>query len=148
MMQKSIFIAIIAMLMYSCCDLSGDAKETIKKDIIGFSDAYFNFKLEEAAHFCTESSKKWIRFYASNIHLADLEVIRSQKNSAQIHIDDIIYNAEDSTGIAVVRVENFISLDTLGLPGHIVDQSVFHISFILHNGTCLVRMEAPLRNEK
>lgn len=148
MIQKSIFIVIVAMLMYSCCDQSRDAKEAIRKDIIGFSNAYFNFKLEEAACFCTESSKKWISFYASNIHQTDIEVIRSQKNSAQIHIDDIIFNAEDSTGTAVVRVDNFISLDTLGKPGQIVEQSTFRINFILHNGTCLVRMEAPLRNEK
>ena len=51
MIQKSIFIVIVAMLMYSCCDQSRDAKEVIRKDIIGFSNAYFNFKLEEAACF-------------------------------------------------------------------------------------------------
>lgn len=49
-----------------------------------FAEDYFNLRFDEAYGNCTEDSRKWIAFRASNITEHDLEAVRSAPEGAYI----------------------------------------------------------------
>uniref|UniRef100_UPI003FEE614B hypothetical protein n=1 Tax=Prevotella sp. TaxID=59823 RepID=UPI003FEE614B len=141
-------MAIAAGLQLSCSGISGDEKEMIEHDVLGFSEAYFNFDLKGAASYCTDDSRKWISYVASNIQESDIEAMRSKESDATVSIVDISFNNSDSTGTALIKVNNALVLDTIGKPGHTVDEAHYRLDFICKEGKCLIRMACPLRNER
>ncbi len=154
--MKSIFGNIItlafsiafAALAASCDGLTRNEAEEIEGVVKGFSDAYFNFDLNTAANYCTPESRKWLCFLASNVQEADLEIIRTQEQGARVSVKDINYSPDDSTGTALIEARDFLSLDTIGKPGHIKDKASFKVGFILYDGKCLIKMEGPLQSER
>lgn len=147
-MNALIAMPAIACLVMACGGASRDEKEKIEHEIQGFSEAYFNFRLHDAAGYCTADSKKWIMYFASNITEHDLETLRSKESDATVRVTDIRFNEADSTGTACITVSNAMILDSIGKPGRVADEAEYKLNFVCNNGRYRVRMAGPLRNER
>lgn len=134
--------------LLSCRDINHEEKDRIERCITGFSEAYFNYDLNKACDYSTDGSRKWLEYVASNIDDNDLAIINAQDTYADVSIVDIEYDSSDSIGMAIVEVDNFYALDTIGNRGHIVSNAKFNISFVKENGGYKVKMVGPLRSEK
>lgn len=147
-MKFGLTIPTIIMLFTACNGPSTGDEDTVKQDIISFAQAYFNYDFKHALKYCTPESDKWIKYAASNIHEADLELLREQDEGADVDLDDLEFSDNDSTGIAVVTVENYMRLDTIGNAGRMIDRATFRIPIVLRDTRWLIKMEDLPRSEK
>ena len=92
--------------------------------------------------------EQWLRYAASNVHQEDVDILRAQDEGASHEINEIVYNKDDSTAYARITVRNFLQMDTIGTAGHIVKEAQIRIPLVLRNKKWLVKMEAPLQNER
>jgi hypothetical protein len=146
---KYIFGTLLIIAMSVCCDnLPKGDSDKVKEEIAAFANAYFNYDLKTAARHCTPESKIWFRYLASNIHQADVEVLKKAPEGASIEIKDINYDDNDTTGTAIVAVNNYLRLDTIGKAGRMIDNATFRIPIIYREGRWTVKMANLLRSEK
>ena len=146
--MKFRFVAALLAVVFVACDSLSDTDVEVRDAVSGFAGSYFNYDLQKAVDYCTPESRKWIRFVASNILQADVDVLHSQHECASVDIQNIEYTSGDTCGIVTVKIRNFMQIDDIGRPGHIVDDAVFHIPVVNRNGRWLVRMAGPLRSER
>lgn len=139
--------AAIATFFFAACDTSSDADDGIRKDALAFAENYFNFDFHAASDHSTPEGRKWIGYVASNVSEADLIVLRSYGHAAEVEVN-AIDTQNDSTVIVTLSVSDFMSMDSIGRPGHIVDEAVFRLPMVRRQDRWLVRMEGPLRSEK
>lgn len=134
--------------MLAACSRSSEAvKEAVTQDVIYFAEPYFNYRFHSAAAFCTPESKKWIAFAASNATEADLDVLRSQAEGAEVGVSRIELTS-DTTAMACVDVSNFLLADTIGRPARIEAEGRFRLPVVLRGGRWLVRMEGLPQSER
>ena len=114
-----------------------------------FAFYYFNWQFPKATRFVTDSSQVWLRYAASQVHEADVAILRD-KEDATIEIDEIDVTSYNGPK-ARITVNNFLRMDTIGTEGHLVKKA----SFILHleevpedKVRWKVRMEGLLQSEK
>lgn len=110
-------------------------------------EKYFNFDFRSALDYSTPESRKWISYVASNVSDEDLGILRSYGHAAVVDANgiDII---GDTTAVVTMSVSGFLSTDSIGRPGHIVEKAVFRLPMVCRKGRWLVRMEGPLRSER
>lgn len=108
-------IIFAASLCLSCTDKE---EASIEDDVKSFVCAYFNFHYSDALNLCTPESHKWIKFQASNITQADIDVVNNQTDSAECEIASVD-KTSDSTAIVHVNVKNFLFNDSIGKPATI-----------------------------
>ncbi len=137
----------VAVILFAACDMNPDANDSIQKDAIAFSEKYFNFDFRSALDYSTPESRKWISYVASNVSDEDLGILRSYGHAAVVDANgiDII---GDTTAVVTMSVSGFLSTDSIGRPGHIVEKAVFRLPMVCRKGRWLVRMEGPLRSER
>jgi hypothetical protein len=146
--NKSIIIILFPVFTIGCNNSSHSQSDKVDDEIKAFAEAYFNYDFKTAANHCTPESKKWLWYAASNINQADIDVLRNAPEGASIEINDYNYNDNDTTGIAIITVSNFMRLDTIGKAGHLIDKAIFHIPIILRDGKWTVKMVNLPRSEK
>ena len=112
-----------------------------------FAKAYFNYDFNEASKFCTDDSRRWLAFAASNIYEADIEVLRNMENGAEVDVTDVDCH-DDSTATATVEVANYMQRDTIDKAGRVTDKGVFALTLLCKDGVWKVRMSGALRSEK
>ncbi len=141
-----ILVFIQILLMMGCnSNHSGDKKQ-LKADADSFATYYFNWQFQKAIPYCTPSSRKWLCYAASNVHSADLNILRTKNDGASCHIHKIQF-LNDSTADILCTVNDYVCMDTIGKAGRIIHQSLFRLSLVFHH-QWKVRMEGLPRSEK
>ena len=82
-------IIVTAFTLFSCDSTSfvrGEHKVRVAVDSFAFY--YFNWQFSKASRFVTDSSQVWLRYAASQVHEADVKILRD-KEDATIEIEEI-----------------------------------------------------------
>ncbi len=113
-----------------------------------FAENYFNLRFEKAYETCTDDSRKWIAFRASNITERDLEAVRNAPEEAYVSSVNCKLTS-DSTAIARCTVHEALAADSLEQrTGRILEKAEYAIPLVKQGRRWRVRMEGPLRNVK
>lgn len=140
----ALLLAGMSLVAVACGD--GDERDKAEAAAKAFAEAYFNYDIAKAAQFCTDDSQRWLRFAASNVYGADLEVLRGMEAGATVDIDDIDMADGDSMAVATVRVGGYMQRDTIGKAGRVVADGEFRLGLVRGGGEWKVRMEALPRS--
>ena len=113
-----------------------------------FAENYFNLRFDKAYGNCTEDSRKWMAFRASNITEHDLEAVRSAPEEAYVSSTEC-QQINDSTALVRCIVCQALAADSLEQQkGRIVPEAAYLIPLRKEGRRWLVRMEGPLQNAK
>ena len=127
-MKLNYLLILLTFILASSCDsttyVKGEKKARAAVD--SFATYYFNWQFQKASRFVTDSSQVWLRYAASQVHEADITILR-EKEDATIEIEDV-----DVTSLygpkARITVRDFLRMDTIGTKGHLVKKA----SYILY----------------
>ena len=117
------------------------SEKQLKEDIDSFATYYYNWHFEQAVKYCTPESEKWLRFAASNVHPADIDLLHAKKEDATIEIQDIDFLDDEVSANVNITVSNFLQMDTIGTEAHHVSQATFQLPMTIHNGKWKVKLE-------
>lgn len=137
-----IAIAILSTLANVSC--SNNEDNTIEKRAKDFAQNYFNFRYEAAMNMCTEESKKWIVFHASNISQDDINAINSQTDTASCEVEDIDVNEIDGIASVKLIVKNAFMADSIGKNGEIASSTEKELRMKMISGIWYVDLNKPL----
>ena len=126
-MQKRFFYTIFTFVAvcFASCGEEGRTYEAIETTAIDFANAYFNYDLVKAQTMVDDQSKKWLRYEASNITEADLELLRMQDEGATVTVDDS--ECFEDSAVVTVTANNFLLADSLCSKGRMVEEKTFTI---------------------
>ena len=116
-------LCIVVLFLFASCGNTSDKRKQAKENIGHFATLYFNYDFSGAMDYCTYESRKWISMIASNVTEADWDV-------------------------ATVHVANIMLTDTIGRPGHMVEEAEYSIPAVFRSDRWLVKMACPLRSGK
>lgn len=120
-------IALTVFFAVGCESASRIREERLARTAVdSFATYYFNWQFDKAARFVTDSSQVWLRYAASQVHEADIAILR-EKEDATVEIEEIDINDADSSS-ALVTVWDFLRMDTIGTEGHLVEKASFRLS--------------------
>jgi len=136
------------MFTIGCNNPSHSQSDKVDNEVNAFAEAYFNYDFKTAASHCTPESEKWLKYVASNINQSDVDMLRNASEGASIEINNYNYDDNDTTGVAIITVNNFMRLDTIGKAGHIIDKAIFRIPIVLREGKWTIKMVNLPRSEK
>ena len=146
-MQKRFFYTIFTFVAvcFASCGEEGRTYEAIETTAIDFANAYFNYDLVKAQTMVDDQSKKWLRYEASNITEADLELLRMQDEGATVTVDDS--ECFEDSAVVTVTANNFLLADSLCSKGRMVEEKTFTIVLLQDSSKkWKVRREGPLRS--
>ena len=112
----AIAVAAILTSVYTltgCQSHQGDENQ-LENDIDSFATYYFNWQFPKTQKYCTQSSEPWLRYAASNVHQADVDLLRSKAADATIEINDIDFSDDGANATVSITVYNFLQMDTIG----------------------------------
>ncbi len=141
-------LAVVFMATVAGCASGDKDNEEAEAAALAFANAYFNYDFDEAAKFCTQDSRQWLAFAASNVYGADIEVLRNMEEGASANVTDVDILDGDSMAVATVEVTNFMQRDTIGKAGRVVDEAVFRLNLVRSDGSWKVRMANLPRSGK
>lgn len=136
----------MGLCMLAGCQVSEGSREQLTADVDSFATLYFNWRFPDALKYCTPESEQWIRYAASNVHQADVELLRNKGEDATVSIDDIQLSDDETTAIASVTVSNFLQMDSIGQEAHLVGQACFQLSLAKDQGKWKIRMASLPRS--
>ena len=98
-MQQHLTLYSLCLCLASCslisltsCDGPHKGEEDqLKETVDTFASAYFNWHYKDALQLVDSASRKWIIYAASNVHQADIDLLRAMPEGATFHIKDIDY---------------------------------------------------------
>ena len=105
----AIAVAAILTSVYTltgCQSHQGD-EDQLENDIDSFATYYFNWQFPKTLKYCTQSSEPWLRYAASNVHQADVDLLRTKAEDATVEINDIDFS-DDLVLIKDGTTENLI----------------------------------------
>ena len=117
-------IIVTAFMLFSCDSTSfvrGEHK--VRAAVDSFAFYYFNWQFSKASRFVTDSSQVWLRYAASQVHEADVKILRD-KEDATIEIEEIDVTSNDEA-TARITVRDFLRMDTIGTEGHLVKKASY-----------------------
>ncbi len=130
------------------CTCGKTDKEQLMETVDSFSNTYFNWQFHRAVAYCTPDSKRWLSYMASQVNQDDIDLLRSQTESAQAEIVHVNILDGDSVAKVEVKVSNFLSMDTIGVKGKIEKEARFVISAKSVGNQWKIWLTSPLRAEK
>ena len=141
---SSMAIAVAAILtsvytLTGCQSHQGD-EEQLENDIDSFATYYFNWQFPKTLKYCTQSSESWLRYAASNVHQADVDLLRTKAEDATIDINDIDFSDDGTNATVSITVHNFLQMDTIGQEAHLVDEAEFQLPMSMENNAWKIRM--------
>lgn len=142
----ALLIACFPFVLLGCSGKSGESDALIVAE--SFGKAYFNYDFKSALQYCTPESEKWLRFAASNIYEADVDMLRAMDSGAKVEGVDVVYADDDSTAMAIVEVEGMMVRDTVGRAGHVEKEGKYCIPVVKRQGAWRVKMVGLLRSER
>lgn len=130
----------------SACGQSGEKQ--LVSSVESFSKAYFNWQYQRAVPWCTEESRLWLSYMASQVNQADVDLLRSQPQGADVEIGAVEYQEGDSAAVVEVTVSHGVMMDTLGQAGRLVEKARYMVPMTFRQGRWRVHLSAPLRPER
>mgnify|MGYP006873138280 CR=1 FL=1 len=113
--MKINYLLILVCAFISACGQGVQNNEMLLAEVAdSFCVRYFNYDFVGAGKYCTDDSRKWLRFAASNVTEKDLEILYGQETPARIEITDVAYHEPDSTALVTVVVEDYWDMDVIG----------------------------------
>lgn len=148
MKPKYTFLILIAALHIAGCSSHHPGSEKqLHETLDSFCEAYFSWHFPEALPYCTPSSRTWLSYAASNVHQADVDILRNMNSGTAHEIIDIDY-LSDSLAEAHIAVTNVLLMDTIGTEGHLADKASFTIPLHFDKNGWKVDLNSLPRNEK
>ena len=150
-MNLKYIVVAFAVLSAAGCESASHVREerSAQAAADSFATYYFNWQFDKASRFVTDSSLVWLRYAASQVHEADIKILR-EKEDAAIEVEEIdIDNAE--TASVLVTVKDFLRMDTIGTEGHLVGKASFRLNIertSTEGGEWKIRMEGLPQSEK
>lgn len=117
-------VVALAMVSTSCQQHWTGNEATLEEKVDSFADSYFNWQFHKAIKHVTPESEKWIRYAASQVHQADLELLNTREERAEAEIKDI-EQINDTTAKVRICVHNYMRMDTIGKAGRMIDEADF-----------------------
>ncbi len=114
----------LALVLASC---GGHASRQLKREVDSFAVNYFNWQYHKALHYVTPESEKWIRYAASQVHQADIDLLRQKERPATCEIRDIDIDDNDSLAVAHVTIHDFLRMDTIGEAATLINAADYDI---------------------
>lgn len=130
-----------AAILFAACR-HADTHDQLEAVIDSFATHYYNWQFRQALSYCTSESEPWLRFAASNVQQSDIDILRAQGRGASHQINDIRFDAGDSTALVSITVYHYLRMDTIGRAGQIADKASFLLPVIRRNGQWLVHLTA------
>ena len=115
------------------CQPHEGSEKQLTEDADSFATYYYNWHFEKAVKFCTPESEKWLRYAASNVKQADIDLLHAKREDAAVSIEDIDYPDEKNATVSI-SVSNFLKMDTIGKVAHIQESATFLLPMTLHDG--------------
>jgi len=136
-------IACIATALYGLtgCEPHEGSEDQLKADVDSFATYYYNWHFPKAIKYCTPQSERWLRYAASNVHEADVELLRAKAEDARVEIKDVDFGDDEVTATVSITVSQFLQMDTIGQEAHLVEQADFQLPMEIHNGKWKVKLE-------
>lgn len=138
----------VGCLLITACSSHKDEPQ-LKETVNGFAATFFNWQLNEALPYCTPESKKWIEYAGSQITQEDIDLLKAQDEGASHQLEDINYQAGDTTATVVIKVKNVMLLDSIGTSGKMMEKASFQIHLCYRNKqwkVLLTSLPRPMRN--
>jgi len=146
-MKINFSVLVIAIALFTSCTHKGNERQ-MKADVDSFAIHYFNWQYKESLPYCTKESEKWLRYAASQVHQADIDLLRTKSEGASYELGDIKFNENDTTANILIEVKNYLCMDTIGKEGRIIEEATYSLPLVYKGNGWKVKMEGLLRSEK
>ncbi len=139
--KLTISLTIVGCVMIGLCACTDHKNEEQLRDTASaFAQTYFNWQFNDALAHCTPSSQRWISYAASQVTQDDVDKLRRAEQGARSEIKKIHYEEGDSVVSVVMKVENFLSMDSIGTVGHFVESATYTLQFVQLNKRWKVKL--------
>jgi hypothetical protein len=148
--MKSLFslLPLLAFAFFSCSGGLGSSESRLAECADSFAVHYFNYHFADAMRFVTPESEKWLHYAASNVHQADIDLLRSQEEPATVELNEIEIDEADSTGTIRLSVSNFLRMDTIGTSAHLTKRATYVLHAVCKDKKWRIRMAGLPRSGK
>ena len=139
----AIAVAAILTSVYTltgCQSHQGD-EDQLENDIDSFATYYFNWQFPKTLKYCTQSSEPWLRYAASNVHQADVDLLRTKAEDATIEINDIDFSDDGANATVSITVYNFLQMDSIGQDPQLIEQADFQLPMCMEKGLWKIKLE-------
>ena len=147
--MKFNFSAIFVLLLL-CLSCNGEfvgSESKLRNCADSFATYYFNYRFQDAMRFCTPQSERWLTYAASNVHQADVDILKTLSEGAGIEVTDVEIS-DDTTATVRIHVTHFLQMDTIGTSGHMAREATFVLPAVYADKQWKIRMEGLPRSEK
>lgn len=150
MTAKNVIPLLLLALSAGCtsCSHANGSEEQLTEYCDSFATYYYNWHFGEAMRFCTPSSEQWLRFAATGATQEDVDALRTKESDASIEIGDVEILPDDTSAVVKLTVRDFLQMDSIGQPAHLVKEATVKLPMVLHEGIWKVRMEGLPRSER
>ncbi len=139
--KLTISLTIVGCVLIGLCACTDHKnEEQLRNTASAFAQTYFNWQFNDALTYCTPSSKRWMIYVASQVKQDDVDKLRSAEQGARSEIKKIHYEEGDSVASVVMKVENFLSMDSLDAVGHFVESATYTLQLVQLNKQWKVRL--------
>ena len=139
--RLTIYLTIVGCVLIGLCACTDHKNEEQLRDTANaFAQTYFNWQFNDALAHCTTSSQRWISYVASQVTQDDVDKLRSAEQGARSEIKEINYQEGDSVANVVMKVENFLSMDSIGAVGHFVESATYTLQLVQLNKQWKVKL--------
>ncbi|UEA62658.1 hypothetical protein LK429_11510 [Hoylesella buccalis] len=139
--KLTISLTIVGYMLIGLCACTDHKNEEQLRDTANaFAQTYFNWQFNDALTYCTPSSKRWMIYVASQVKQDDVDKLRSAEQGAKSEIKKIHYEEGDSVASVVMKVENFLPMDSIGTVGHFVESATYTLQLVQLNKQWKVRL--------
>ena len=128
--MKSFAFLILSLTFVSCNMFHSGSESQLEEQVDSFAIYYFNWQFYNSVRFVTPESKKWMSYAASQVHEADIELLRQKEKIATYTLNDIDYHENDTTADARITVHNFLQMDTIGKACQLIEKAEFAIPLV------------------
>lgn len=130
----------ISPILLGCQPHEGSEKQLLE-DIDSFATCYYNWHFEKALKYCTPESEQWLRYAASNVHPADIDLLHAKQEDATVSIEDVDYHDDETSASVNLKVDNFLQMDTIGKVANLISTGSFVIQMRIHGGKWKVALD-------
>lgn len=127
---RTIYIFLVFCFLTSLVSCGHGGKNSAEEAADSFSVAYFNWRFADALPFVTQDSRRWLSFAASQVSQEDVDSLRAMLNGAEVKTKDVDYK-NDTTAVATIIVNNFLSFDSIGRQPSVVAEKKFLLPLVL-----------------
>lgn len=133
---------VAGLFAYASCQPHEGSEKQLKEDADSFATQYYNWHFERALAYCTPASERWLRYAASNVHPADIDLLRAKPEDASVEISDVEFGDDEVSATVSLKVSNFLRMDTIGKEAHLVDEAYFQLPMALHQGKWKIDLDS------